>query len=45
MNIENNIREFDIQHVPGENAVARLKDAASLKVRDGAIKGLFDIGL
>jgi hypothetical protein len=45
MNIENDIRKFDIQHVSGENAVARFEDAASLKVRDGSIKCFIDIGL
>jgi hypothetical protein len=43
MNIENDICKFDIQHVPGEDAVAGFKDAASLKVHDGTIKGFFDI--
>ena len=45
MRVEDNIRVFDIQYVPGQHVVARLKDAASFQVRDGAFIGFFDIGL
>ena len=45
MNVENDVRKFDVQHMPRENSVAWLEDAASLKVCDGSIKGLIDIGL
>ena len=43
MDIEHDIRIFDIEHVPGENAVARLQDAASLQVRNGTIESFLDI--
>ena len=45
VNIENDICEFDVQHVPGENAVARFENTASLKVGDGTIKGFFNVRL